>query len=188
MLQRLIGAVWLAVLLSAPALAQEDAEEAQPTRDTPFVLTLGKVIGLPGQVASLPVLFSRKSGAPNVAALRFRFSYPGSAIQFSKIEDAYLSRRVGMQVEAKEESTAGDRVLEVSIKLPDPKKEFPSGQIATIFFNVLAGVGDQTIPLNPPTWIDDNEVKPDSSSASIEPGEIRISQTPVYVSCFFFTH
>ena len=182
-----VVALWHPVLAAAQ---QEGSAEQAPARDTPFVLTLNKVVGLPGQEASLPVLFARKSGAPNVAKLRFRLSYPGSVIEFRRIEDAYLSRRVSLQIEAKEENPGGkDRTLEVNFSLPDPQgKEFPSGQIATIFFAVAAGAPDQVVHLNPQAWIDGAEILPDSPTAQVEPGEVRVSQTPVFVGCFFFTH
>jgi hypothetical protein len=180
---------WIVALpYSFPASAQDSSAEPEPARETPYTLTLNKIVGLPGQEASLPVLFGRKSEAPNLSKLRFRVKYP-AAVQFSKIADAYLSRRVGLQVEAKEENSGGnDRTLEVNLTLPDSSKEFPSGQIATIFFTIAAETPDQVIRLNPQTWIDGGEVRPDSPSTQIEAGEIRVSQTPVFVGCFFFTH
>ena len=55
-------------------------------------------------------------------------------------------------------------------------------------FNVAADAADQTVPINPQAWIDEKQVMPDSPLAQIEPGHVRISQTPVFLSCFFFTH
>ena len=184
---------WLVLALSLfcalPILAQdESAGSQQPARDTPFTLALNKIVGLPGQEAALPVLFARKSGAPNLSVLRLRLAYP-AAVQFSKIEDAYLSRRAGLKVEAKEQTSGDNRTLDVTFTLPDSQgKEFPSGQIATIHFTIADGTPDQVILLNPQTWIDGGEVLPESPSAQVEAGEIRVSQTPVFVSCFFFTH
>jgi hypothetical protein len=177
----------LAVCGAPQLVAQEPSESTAPARVTPFTLTLNKIVGLPGQEASLPVLFSRQADAPNLGKLRFTVKYP-AAVQYSKIEDAYLSRRVGMQVEAKEQNSGSDRTLDVTFSLPDSGKEFPSGQIATIYFKVAEGTPDQTIPLNPQAWIDGSEILPESASAQIEAGEIRVSQTPVFVICFFFTH
>ena len=182
--------ILLVLLLSVPAMAQEGSEEEAPARETPLTLTLNKVIGLPGQEVNLPVLFARKSGAPELAALRIRMSYPGSVIQFKRVEDAYLSRRVNMQIAGEEGNGDGDlRTLDITFTLPDPQgKEFPSGQIGAIYFTVAANAPDQVVHLNPQAWIDGAEISADSPTARIEPGEVRISQTPVYLSCFFFSH
>ncbi|HEY7679387.1 MAG TPA: hypothetical protein VIC04_02640 [Terriglobia bacterium] len=167
-----------------------EQEPPPPARDTTFTLTLNKVIGQPGKEASLPVLFARKPGAPNVTKLRVRVVYPGSVLKFNRAEDAYLSRRVKLQVQGKEDKgTGAESVLELSFDLPDPQgSNFPSGQIATVFFDVAAGAADQIVPLKPQAWIDGAEILPDSPAAQIEPGEVRVSQNPVFVGCFFFTH
>jgi hypothetical protein len=180
----------LLILCSSPCLTAQGTDEDAPlARETPFALTINKVVGLPEQEVNIPILFARKSGAPNLAELRFRVSYPGSVITFNRAEDAYLSRRVNLRVEGKEASADGDRrSLEVTFTLPDAAKEFPSGQIGSIYFNVAAGAPDQVIPLKPNAWIDGNQILPDSPDAQIVPGEVRVSQTPVYLSCFFFSH
>jgi len=150
---------------------------------------LNKVIGQPGKEASLPVLLGRKQGAPNVAKLRVRMSYPGSVLKFNRAEDAYLSRRAKLQIQAKEEKRSGaESVLELNFELPDPQSNFPSGQIATVFFDIAAGAPDQVVPLKPQAWIDGAEILPDSPTAQIEPGEVRVSENPVFVGCFFFSH
>ena len=185
-------AVVLLVLLlcgTAPSWAQESAEQA-PERDTDFTFTLSKVIGQPGNEVSMPVLFGRKPGAANVATLRARVSYPAAVLKYSRIEDAYLSRRVKLSVAAKE-SAAGEHQnqLEMEFRLPDPgSAEFPSGHIATIYFDIAPEAADQTIPFDPQTWVDEKRVPPDSSQTLIEIGEIRVSKAPVLVGCFFFTH
>ena len=183
----------LVVLMTIPLLAaaQEAAEEgATPARETPMTLTINKVIGLPGEEVNVPVLFARRPGAANVTELRVRLSYPGTVIQFVRTDDAYLSRRVNLQIVGKEESGSGDeRSLELTFTLPDPQsKEFPSGQIGSIYFKVAAGVPDQVVHLNPQTWIDGEAIATDNPTVSIEPGEVRVSQTPVFLSCFVFSH
>jgi hypothetical protein len=180
----------LAGLSALPATAQDTAEDKAPARETPITLTLNKVIGLPGQEVNLPVLLARKSGAPNVVSLRIRVNYPGSVIQFNRVEDAYLSRRVNLQIEGREENADRNlRSLEINFSLPDPQnKEFPSGQIASIYFTVAADAPDQIVHLNPEAWIDGTAIFADHPTAQIVPGEVRVSQTPVFLSCFFFSH
>ena len=183
----------VAFLVCAPVAAQEQhppgQEEAAPSRETALTLTLNKVIGQPGKEASLPVLFGRRQGAPNMAKLRVRMSYPGSVLKFNRAEDAYLSRRAKLQIQAKEEKGAGaESVLELNFELPDPQANFPSGQIATVLFDIAAGAPDQVVPLKPQAWIDGAEILPDSPTAQIEPGEVRVSENPVFMGCFFFSH
>jgi hypothetical protein len=180
----------LSLALSLSVAAQETSGEQAAARETPITLTLNKVIGLPGQEVSLPVLFARKIGAPDLDELRMRVSYSGAVIQFLRAEDAYLSRRVNLKIGGAEEKGDGDlRTLEVTFTLPDAEsKEFPSGQIAALFFTVATNAPDQVVHLNPQAWIDGAEITPDSPTAQIQPGEVRISQTPVFLSCFFFSH
>jgi hypothetical protein len=123
-----------------------------------------------------------------VAKLRVRVSYPSAVLQFKRAEDAYLSRRVHLQVQGKEEKSGTQSVLELHFELPDPQASFPSGQIAAAHFDIAADAPEQVVHLNPQAWIDGAEILPDSAAAQMEAGEIRISQNPVYVGCFFFTH
>ena len=183
----------LAFFLCQPILAQErqgGEEGAAPARDTEFTVSFGKVNGQPGTDVSMAILFARKPGAPNVAKLRARVSYSNAVLKFNRIEDAYLSRRAKLRVQAKEETGSGaENVLEMNFELADPEgANFPSGQIATVYFHVAADAADQIVPMNPQAWIDEKQVMPDSLQAQIEPGHVRISQTPVFLSCFFFTH
>ncbi len=169
---------------------QEGEEEQRPARDTEFTITFGEGIGQPGADVSMPVMFARKPGAPNVAKLRARVSYPGNILKFDRVEDAYLSQRVNLQVQGREETgSGGESVLELNFDLPDPEgTNFPSGQIASVHFKIAADAADQIVPMNPQAWIDEEPVMPDSPLAQIEPGHVRISEIPVFLSCFFFTH
>jgi hypothetical protein len=178
------------MLLSAGLWAQEpQAEEQAPARETPFTLSFAKVNGQPGTEVSVPILFARKPDAPNVKSLRARLPYPGPVLAYVRFEDAYLSRRAKLTLQAKDEKTsATENVLEISVELPDPQTSFPSGQIATLVFKIADNASDQVVAMNPEAWINGEQVKPDSASAQVEAGHIRISQTPVFVSCFFFTH
>lgn len=178
----------LAVVLMGwrPLLAL--GQEAAP-RDADFTFTISKVIGQPGTEVSLPVLFGRKPGAANVATLRARVRYPAAALKFKRIEDAYLSRRVKLEVAARESGDGGESTLEMDFRLPEPQSsEFPSGHIATLYFDIAAGAADQVIHFNPETWIDGTPVASDSPLALIEPGEVRVAKEPVLVGCFFFSH
>ncbi len=176
------GSVW--------AQEQDPAEDQAPARDTEFTLTLSHVIGQPGKDAGLSILFGRKPGAPNVAKLRVRMTYPSAVLKFNRAEDAYLSRRVNLQIQGREEKGSGaDSVLELNFDLPDPQgTNFPRGQLAMIYFDIAADAPDQVVPLNPQGWIDGAEILPDSPMAQIEPGAVRVAETPVFVGCFFFTH
>ena len=169
--------------------AQESGGQGSDTgegRDTDFTISLPKVNGQPGTEVSLPVLFSRKTDAPNVTTLRVRLRNTGSLLKYSRIEDAYLSRRAQMKMQAKELSASE---IEMNFELPDPQHTgFPSGQIATVFFKIADGAPDGVIPVPAEAWIDAKQVMPNSTAAKVEPGEVRVSQTPVLVSCFFFTH
>jgi hypothetical protein len=107
----------------------------------------------------MPVLFARRSGAPNVTRLRARLRYTSGILTFLRIEDAYLSRK-----EAQGDSAQG--VLEIDFELPNPgSTRFPSGQTASIFFKIAEGapIGIISVPVD--AWIDGKEVKrfPDSS-------------------------
>ena len=159
-------------------------------RDTDFTLTLAKVAGMPGTEVNMPVTFASKPRASQVTKVRIQVSYPSAVIQFNRIEDAYLSRRVGLQVQGKEDnSEAGNSMLEMNFELPDPVgTKFPSGQIATLWFNIAADAAEGIVPMNPDAWIDGERIMQDSPTAKIVPGHIEISQTPVFVGCFLFTH
>ncbi|HWP84184.1 MAG TPA: hypothetical protein VNN17_03270 [Terriglobia bacterium] len=172
------------------AAAAQEPEAGAPARDTDFTFTLSKVIGQPGFEVSVPVLFGRKAGTRNVGSLRARISYPAAALKFNRIEDAYLSRRVKLEVKATESSAdPATSALLMEFRLPDPQgTQFPSGHIATLYFNIAEGAADQVIHLNPAVWIDDVQVKENDPQTLIEVGEVRIAKDPVMVGCFFFSH
>jgi hypothetical protein len=180
---------FLALAVSVPANAQESAPEAEAGPETDYTLTFAKVNGQPGTEVSVAVLFARKTGTANVSTLQARLRYPGGVLQYVRIEDAYLSKRVKMQFEGKETpGSGGENQLDVSFSLPDSKASFPSGQIATIFFKIADGAPDGVVALPAEASIDGKPVLPDSAQAKVEPGHVNVSKTPVFVSCFFFTH
>ena len=176
------------LLLATPAPAQE--EEENLGRDTDFTVSLGHVNGQPGTEIKMPVLFGRKPGTPNVTKVRARVSYPASILKFLRIENAYLSQRVKLAAAGTESRGSGDEsVLDLSFELPDPQNtNFPSGQIATITFSIAAEAPDQVVPISPDAWIDEVQVMADSTTAQVQAGQVRISEVPIFVGCFFFTH
>jgi len=183
----------LALVVSQPMLAQETAPgetDRVAARDTDFTFSLAKTIGQPGAEVSVAVLFARKTRAPNLSRIRVRVRYPSAVLKFDRVEDAYLSRRVNMRVQGKEDAgNASESVLELNLELPEAQTaSYPSGQIASVYFKIAADAVDQIVPMIPQAWIDDSEVTPESSVAQIEPGQVQVSKDPVFVSCFFFAH
>ena len=127
---------------SEPAPARAGRPEAPPPRETDLTFSISKVNGQPGKEVNVPVMFSRKEGAANLAKLRVRLQYPGNRLTFVRMEDAYMSRRVKMVQQSKEApNSQGQSSLELNFDLPEtePRPEYPSGQIATLFFNIAGG-------------------------------------------------
>ena len=74
--------------------------------------------------------------------------------------------------------------------MPDaePRAQFPSGQLATLFFNIAEGAPEEIVRIPAEAWIDGQPVLPDSPAAKVEPGIVSVTIEPVYLTCFFFTH
>lgn len=179
-------------LICAVARGQDaySPDDAPPPRETDYTLSFSKAFVQPGNEVSLMVLFAQKSGTGNVKRLRARFPFPGEVLSYVRMEDAYLSRRVKLQMKAAGSQAAGDeQMLEMNFEMPaGSDAAFPSGQIATLFFKVADPAPDQVIRINPEAWIDDQPILPDSQQAQVEYGLVKITQEPVIVGCFFFTH
>src|SRR5262245_42590649 len=98
------------VMAGVPTFAQQNATPAGAAqrdttlpRDTDLTVTISKVNCQPGKEVSVPVMFSRKEGAANLAKLRVLLKYPGKALKYARFEDAYMSRRVKMVIQANEQ-------------------------------------------------------------------------------------
>ena len=94
------------ILAGVPLFAQESGapaptgqRETAPPRETDLTVSISKVNGQPGKDVNVPVMFSRKEGAANLAKLRVLLKYPGKALKFVRMEDAYMSRRVKMALQ-----------------------------------------------------------------------------------------
>ena len=186
-------ASFTAFMLVCGAARGQDAyspDDAPPPRETDYTLSISKVFVQPGNEVSVMVLFAQKSGTAPVKKLRARFPFPGKVLSYLRMEDAYLSRRVKLQMKAAGGQAAGDeQMLEINFEMPaGGDAAFPSGQIATLFFKVADPAPDQVIRINPEAWIDDQPILPDSPQAQVEYGLVKITQEPVVVGCFFFTH
>ena len=190
--------IWLPtlLLLAAGGLAppQSPAQETPPPAEeaednSTFALTFSRAAGAPGSEVALPVYFTRRPGAPNVEKLTLRMSYPKSVVTYDKVEDAYLSRRAGVEIQAEENNSGEQGVLEITFTLPDSaNKDFPSGQIAYLHFTISSEADDQTVHMKPDLWIDEQAVTASNFFARVEEGTILISASPILVGCFFFTH
>ena len=116
-------------------------------------------------------------------------TYSNSVITYEKVEDAYLSRRAGVDIHAEAKTSGEQSVLEISFTLPDPaEKDFPSGQIAYLHFTLSPDAVDETVSLKTELLIDKKAVTASNSLARVEEGKILISSSPILVGCFFFTH
>jgi hypothetical protein len=184
----------LLLLSCAPLLrAQEGAPpaDAKPARETDYTLSFSKAFVQPGNEASVMVLFAQKPGTAAVRKLRATFPFPEKVLSFERMEDAYLSRRAKLRMNAATAAGGkpGEKSLEMVFELPaDSQAEFPSGQIATIIFKVSNPAEDQVIRIDPKAWIDERPILPESPNAQVEYGLVKVTQVPVIVGCFFFTH
>jgi hypothetical protein len=183
------------LLLPLPSLmmAQESGNfaDGKPARETDYTLTFSKAFVQPGNEASVMVLFAQKPGVVPVQRLRAKFSFPNKVLSFERMENAYLSRRAKLQMKAAPGPGAkdGEGTLELRYELPaDSNADFPSGQIATLIFKVSSPAEDQVIRIDPDAWIDDKPILPNSPDAQVEYGLVKVTQVPVIVGCFFFTH
>jgi hypothetical protein len=183
----------LLILATVPSPAQESGppEGSTPARETDYTLSFSKAFVQPGNEVSVMVLFAQKSGIPSIKKLRAKFPFPSNVLTFDHMEDAYLSRRakLAMKADLVKGSTANESILDLNFEVPsDSDAAFPSGQIATLIFKVANPAEDQVIRINPEAWIDDKPIQPDSPQAQVEYGLVKITQVPVIVGCFFFTH
>lgn len=187
---RLLALAASAGLFSTFLLAQEGGPAEEPAEGgASYELAVGESAGAPGKEVSLPVFFTRRPGTPNVKEVRLRLTYPNAAVKYSKVEDAYLAKRAGLQIEDQYKTAADQDVLEVVFTLPNPEeKEFPSGQVAYLHFTIAEDAKDGPVHLQSELWMDGKPVAPSDTLAQVKPGKILVSASPILVGCFFFTH
>ena len=190
---RIVYAFALLIAASLAGSAQDSGppEDSKPARETDYTLSFSKAFVQPGNEVSVLVLFAQKPGTPSIKKVRARFPFPSNVLTFERMEDAYLSRRAKLVMKAEQAKgdKASESVLELSFEMPPGSDAaFPSGQISTLTFKVANPAEDQVIRINPEAWIDDQPVLPDSPQAQVEYGLVKITQVPVIVGCFFFTH
>ena len=119
----------------------------------------------------------------------FALTYPNSVLTYDKVEDAYLSRRAGIEIHTEAKTSGEQSVLEITFTLPDPaEKNFPSGQIAYLHFTISSDAVDETVTLKTELSIDKKAVTASNSLARVEEVKVLISASPIFVGCFFFTH
>ena len=183
----------LLIAYSLAGQAQEggDWQDSKPPRETDYTLSLSKAFVQPGNEVSVMVLFAQKPDTPSVKKLRARFAFPSNVLTFERMEDAYLSRRAKLVMKVLQAGgiSTNEAALDLIFEMPaDSEAAFPSGQIATLTFKVANTAEDQVIRLNPEAWIEGKLVEPESPDAKVEYGLVKITQVPVVVGCFFFTH
>ena len=181
--------------LARPVWAQSPPQESSPAeepagQEAEYTLSFGRAGGTPGNEVALSLFFTRRPGAPNVGKLRVRLTYPHSALQYKRFEDAYLARRAGLRTEARQERASGDLgVLDLTFTLPEPaEKNFPSGQLAFVHFQISSVAEQGTVAIKAELWINEQPATPANHLARVEDGHVLVATTPLFVGCFFFTH
>jgi hypothetical protein len=170
-----------------PQHRQEAEESGQEERD--YVLTFGRTVGMPGQPAAVSVFFTRRMGIPNIRTLRLRLTFPTARLSFDRSEAAYLARRAGVELQTVQGGSGDEGTLELTFTLaPDSEREFPNGQIAYVHFTVSEEAQKGGFSLRPELWIEDQPAVGSDLSARVDDSRVIISDTPVLVGCFFFTH
>ena len=186
-------ALLLSVLLVPFGYAQQpptdhgpDSED-QEERD--YSLTFGRTVGMRGQPVAVSVFFTRRAGVPNIQTLRLRLAFPTARLSFDRSEAAYLARRAGVELETLQGGSGDEGTLDLTFTLPpDSEREFPDGQIAYVHFTVTEEAQNGGFSLQPELWIDDQPAAGSDLSARVADSRVIISDTPVLVGCFFFTH
>ena len=142
-----------------------------------------------GQPVAVSVFFTRRAGVPNIQTLRLRLAFPTARLSFDRSEAAYLARRAGVELETLQGGSGDEGTLDLTFTLsPDSEREFPDGQIAYVHFTVTEEAQNGGFSLQPELWIDDQPVVGSDLSARVADSRVIISDTPVLVGCFFFTH
>ena len=188
---------WVLVLLLSTwagelARAQQPpAHEAEPQgqEERDYALTFGRTVGMPGQPVAVSVFFTRRMGVPNIHKLRLRLTFPTARLSFDRSEAAYLARRAGIELQTVQGGSGNEGTLDLTFTLPpNSDREFPNGQIAYVHFTVSEEAQKGGFSLRPELWIEDKPAAGSDLSARVADSRVIISDTPVLVGCFFFTH
>jgi hypothetical protein len=186
----------LIVLLSASfgefASAQqppEHREESEPQEERDYSLTFGRTVAMPGQPAAVSVFFTRRAGIPNVGNLKLRLTFPTARLSFDRSEAAYLARRAGVELQTIQGGSGDEGTLDLTFTLSaESDREFPNGQIAYVHFTVAEQALKGGFSLRPELWIENKPAVGSDLSVRIADARVIISDTPILVGCFFFTH
>jgi hypothetical protein len=191
---RMIPAIllWTVGLLGGLARAQlpEPHEpEAQQQEEKDYSLTFGRTVAMPGQAAAVSVFFTRRASVPNIHKLRLRLTFPTAKLSFDRTETAYLARRAGVEIQTVQGGSGADGTLDLTFTLPPTSdREFPNGQIAYVHFTATPEAQKGGFSLRPELWIEDKPAVGSDLSARVADSRVIISDTPILVGCFFFTH
>jgi hypothetical protein len=170
-----------------PAAPPAHEGETQEERD--YSLTFGRTVGLLGQPVAVSVFFTRRAGVPNVRKLRLRLTFPTARLSYDKSEVAYLARRAGVELQTVQGGSGNEGTLDLTFVLPaSSTREFPNGQIAYVHFTVPAEAQKGGFSLRPELWIEDKPAVGSDLSARVADARVIVSDTPILVGCFFFTH
>ena len=167
--------------------AHEPEPQDQEERD--YALTFGRTVGMPGQAVAVSVFFTRRAGVPNVRTLRLRLTFPTARLSFDRSEAAYLARRAAIEIRTLQGGSGDEGTLDLTFTLPpNSDREFPNGQIAYVHFTVSEEAPKGGFSLRPELWIEEKPAAGSDLSVRVADSRVIISDTPVLVGCFFFTH
>lgn len=137
----------------------------------------------------MSVFFTRRAGVPNIRKLRLRLTFPTARLSYDKSEAAYLARRAGVELEAVQGGSGNEGTLDLTFTLPaSSDRQFPNGQIAYVHFTVASEAQKGGFSLRPELWIEDKPATGSDLSARVADARVIVSDTPILVGCFFFTH
>ena len=163
--------------------------EEAPQEERDYSLTFGRTVGLLGQPVAVSVFFTRRAGVPNIRKLRLRLTFPTARLSYDKSEVAYLARRAGVELQAVQGGSGNEGTLDLTFTLPaSSDRQFPNGQIAYVHFTVPAEAQKGGFSLRPELWVEDKPAAGSDLSARVADARVIVSDTPILVGCFFFTH
>jgi len=188
LLALLLGA-WSASLAHSQAPQPPTQHEGETQEERDYSLTFGRTVAMPNQAAAVSVFFTRRTGVPNIRKLRLRLTFPTARLSYDKSEAAYLARRAGVELQTVQGGSGNEGTLDLTFMLPaSPDRQFPNGQIAYVHFTVPAEAQKGGFSLRPELWIEDKPAVGADLSARVADARVIVSDTPILVGCFFFTH
>ena len=183
----LLSAVWTGMASAQQPTEHDPDPQDQEERD--YSLTFGRTVGMPGQPVAVSVFFTRRTGVSNIHKLRLLLTFPVARLSFDRAEAAYLARRARVDLKTVQGGSGDEGTLDLTFTLPaDAEREFPNGQIAYVHFTVAEEAVKGGFSLRPELWIEEKPAVGSDLSARVADSRVIISDTPVLVGCFFFTH